>query len=432
MNCSVCVENFNKSKRKKIECLYCAYTACKRCVERFLIENTVIPKCMSCKNEWNMEFVRSNLPRSFMDKEYKEHRKGALQVEAEANLGEYQELVQREIKLEELKEKEFALFLEENRIKKAIRDIQLQMHRLRYGTQTNIGAQTQRGEFFMACPKNECRGRLSTAYKCGLCAHYFCPDCHAEKGLERESNHECEKEAMDTVKELKANTRPCPKCHMGIFKVSGCDQMWCTQCHTCFSWRSGNMLNGTVHNPHFYEWQRQQNTDGQAPRAIGDIPCGGIPRLHYIQNKMRTSNINCKTNPIVLQLEKTHLLATHLQDITMPRVFNKFQRRNENHQEAGVKYLRGKIEKKEWIDLLYRCSRREEKYRRYYQVLEMLVFNLSEIFRQFVSIKEKTIQQTVDETFRLIDFANTEIRKMNKQYNSGIRELSPFMDRTRL
>ena len=59
--------------------------------------------------------------------------------------------------------------------------------------------------------------------------------------------------------------------------------MWCTQCHIAFSWKSGHKVTGTIHNPHFYQWQRQ---GGKAPiQNPGAINCGGLPNNHnYISN----------------------------------------------------------------------------------------------------------------------------------------------------
>ena len=71
---------------------------------------------------------------------------------------------------------------------------------------------------------------------------------------------------------LAKDSKPCPKCQSLIFKINGCDQMWCTQCHTAFSWKTGK-LEKNIHNPHFYEWQRK-NGGGAAPRNPGDFECG--------------------------------------------------------------------------------------------------------------------------------------------------------------
>jgi len=49
--------------------------------------------------------------------------------------------------------------------------------------------------------------------------------------------------------------------------------MWCTQCQTSFSWKTGRVETGVIHNPHAIKWQREH---GQLLRTNGDIPCGGL------------------------------------------------------------------------------------------------------------------------------------------------------------
>ena len=425
MECSVCTDSINKTTRKPVECLHCGYMACQSCVKRFLLENTVVPKCMSCKAEWNMEFIRSKLPRSFMDKEYREHQKGALLVEAEANLGDLQEGVRRQIRMEELENLRKELKIEKRRIEQNIQEVQNEMWRLQNGGATQA-YDRPRHEFFMACPSSECRGRLSTSYKCGLCAHYFCPDCHGDKGLERENEgHTCKEDDVKTVEMLRKNTRPCPKCHMGIFKTEGCDQMWCTQCHTCFSWRSGNILNGQIHNPHFYEWQRQQN-GGVAPRVQGDIPCGGIPTLWNLERKLRVLRLSPIGHPTEY-LMSIHRLITHLEGVTMVSARRKMNNRTTVQTTSGIQYLRNLINKETWVNALYRSNRDAEKYRRYYQVLETLVFNVSEILRMFITTEEMTPKSAVNNCEKVLEFANEEILRMNKQYNVNFRIMNAHM-----
>ena len=42
-----------------------------------------------------------------------------------------------------------------------------------------------------------------------------------------------------------------------------------------FSWNTGRKVTGVVHNPHFYAWARENNTN--ARRVVGEVACGGIP-----------------------------------------------------------------------------------------------------------------------------------------------------------
>jgi hypothetical protein len=102
---------------------------------------------------------------------------------------------------------------------------------------------------------------------------WACKDCHEIKGTTQDTPHECNQDNLASAKLIDAETRPCPKCGARVFKISGCNQMFCTACNDCaFDWVTGR-IETTIHNPHYFEFQRQRN-GGQAPRVLGDILCG--------------------------------------------------------------------------------------------------------------------------------------------------------------
>ena len=90
------------------------------------------------------------------------------------------------------------------------------------------------------------------------------------KGLCSDAQHTCNPDVRATAQLLDNDTRPCPRCSSLIHKIDGCDHMWCTQCHVSFSWDKGT-IETSRHNPHYYEWQRQQ---GDVRRNFGDFECG--------------------------------------------------------------------------------------------------------------------------------------------------------------
>jgi hypothetical protein len=104
-------------------------------------------------------------------------------------------------------------------------------------------------KFHFPCPENECRGFLSTGYKCGICELKVCSKCHEilSRKNENEINeelaqhkneelaqhknemlvtHKCKQEDVDTVELKKKDCKNCPQCKILIHKVSGCNQMY--------------------------------------------------------------------------------------------------------------------------------------------------------------------------------------------------------------
>jgi hypothetical protein len=273
---------------------------------------------------------------------------------------------------------------------------------------------------------------MSADYECGLCEASFCSKCHL---LSEADDHECKKEDVETVALLRQNTKPCPKCSMGIYKVDGCDQMWCTSCHTCFSWRSGNILNGPIHNPHFYEFARR---NGILQRQPGDIPCGGFPTVFQLETTLERvrSNIRSRTDDRatlgIIEKNLRHAsnmmrVGIHIQESTMPSIRHRLDGRARRDDEAGISYLVKKIDRKTLGVMLYKDARKEEKFRRYYQILETLTTNLAELLRQFVSG-----ENTLEACAALYQYSGQEIEKINKQYNCKLPIITPSIDTGRI
>jgi hypothetical protein len=83
-------------------------------------------------------------------------------------------------------------------------------------------ATNERLDFVRECPDSDCRGYLSTQWKCGVCEKWTCNQCHEIKGTSRDSPHECKPENVASAALVAKETRPCPTCHTHIFKIEGC------------------------------------------------------------------------------------------------------------------------------------------------------------------------------------------------------------------
>lgn len=76
--CGICCEDFNKSLNKVIVCNHCDYKACRSCCKRYILGSFNEPKCMNCKKDWTKAFLVDNFTKSWVFKEYKNHRENVL------------------------------------------------------------------------------------------------------------------------------------------------------------------------------------------------------------------------------------------------------------------------------------------------------------------------------------------------------------------
>lgn len=378
--CQICCEKLNMSTRKLVTCPYCEFGACKTCCETYVLGESNA-KCMNtaCNRDWTRQFISSSFTNVFITGKLKKHREQLLFDNERALLPATQPLVERQIKVEtgykrlkEIQEK----ISELNREK---RELQAEMWRL-----SNREAPLERAEFVRACPDGECRGFLSTQWKCGICQKWACPDCHEIKGLERDIDHTCNPDMLATARLLASDTKPCPKCRTGIFKLSGCDQMWCTQCHTAFNWRSGRIENN-VHNPHYFEWLRRNGN--AVPRNPGDIPCQqDLNHAHYttarqlLTLKHNANNLSSATDTLVSKIIRSTI---HMRYAIIPRYHvGDRVRINEN---LRIQYMRKIITEEQFKTTLQRNDKKNEKYREIHNILTILLTTVTDIIFRFIA-----------------------------------------------
>ena len=413
----------------------------------------------------------------------------------------------------------------------------------KYRNKTDNDKKEEDKKFVKACPGNNCRGFLSSAYKCGICEKFFCPDCEVEKSSRNDEEHVCNEDLKASVALLKKNTRPCPKCSTPIEKSEGCfaentkiplynghykmsqdikigdiligddgeprivkallrgidemyeiyqdgginytvnsqhklvlkckqnkiyeicveeyiknnlvlfgyksndsklinidvnpvgknkyygwevdknhrfvlsdytvvrncDQMYCVvpNCKTAFSWNTGKIDKGVIHNPEYYRQQRELN-NGQIPRNPGDNPCGGIPSYYEVSFQLRKFPINDR------KWQDYHMLLNHVNNALIPGLPTDIA--DINNEQLRVKYIIGDIDEEKWKKNLKMKIKKAEKEFNIYQILDMYVNASSDIFRNFMESGNEKIFE--DSSLRLVKYTNCQIDRVNKRYNS--------------
>jgi len=260
----------------------------------------------------------------------------------------------------------------------------------------------EKRQFVRACPFADCKGFLSTVWKCGMCDNWACPECHEVKGPNKDSAHTCDPNNVATAQLLAKDSRNCPKCAAMIFKINGCDQMYCTQCHTAFSWRTGRIETGTVHNPHYYEYMRAQGTLARNP---GDVPCGGFPDYVVVLTILR--NMTRADSRYVL-ISNAHRAYGHCQWAVIPRYDTN---RIEDNRDLRIKFMIGDISNDVFKSKIQQREKARQRKTDIRQVMEMLMAVLNDLFQTFVQNKE-------------VDTLCTSLRELQNHVNTTLTKIS--------
>lgn len=414
-DCLICTETVNT--RKMIKCPFCDFETCGDCVTRFLLGILdTQPRCMnnSCKKIWSWEFLADNTPHSFHNKKYRTRRAQLLLEREKSMLPGTQELVHQEKQTIKNKKKiqdimnETAMYRELIRLNdEKIRDIR------RDGS---VVKKKKERTFTRGCPVEDCRGFLSTSLKCGTCSTYSCKDCHLPKTCKKDEEHKCDPELVATVKLLNNDTKSCPACATPIYKISGCDQMYCTSCHTPFSWTTGVIETGVIHNPHYYQMQRELN-GGVAPRNRGDVRCGGVPAVWTIMGKLRVVNVT------FIDVDEAHRSIAHINNVELPRFPNHLG--EVDNSRLRVDYLMQRIDEKSWHSKLKAKMKKQEKDGEINQILRMYTQTLSDLFGNIVDGKEDEVVHYMTGCNQLRDYTNKQLTKIGQRFGNVVPCIGP-------
>lgn len=388
--CQICCEEFTKQQRKKVICPQCDYECCSQCIKNYILGQSAEPHCMNCIKPLSRNFLKEYLGITFIRTTYKDKKKELLYEVEKSKLPTSMEAAKRYKKSLRLKDKLKDLIEERNNIRERERLIQLDISRMNDRIWSLENGHSDQGEndvkkrqeFTHPCVDENCNGFMSSQWKCGICKKFACPHCHEIIGMRKDEPHICDEDTVKTVAAIKKDTKPCPKCHSPIFKISGCDQMWCTQCEVAFSWKTGNIQIGMIHNPHFYEARRKLGINTRNP---GDVVCGGLVGAwefrysfqkhcsssvfrHYvsIQPQMRIADVLFHLIYVIVHRSTSHNI--HILDLLRREV-----RDLESTEKLRVLYLVGEKSEETFKKDIYRNNETLSKKRRLCDIFETYI-----------------------------------------------------------
>jgi hypothetical protein len=369
---------------------------------------------MNCRRAWDRPFLDAHLSHSWCQGELRKHREAILFDRERSLLPVSQEAVAVERQKRRYGEELPGLVEQLTALQQQVEAIEAQIafnkHYIRHGPSQHTPQVQERRQFIAACPKADCRGFLSTAYKCGTCEGHFCSQCRESK----EEGHTCDPTLVETIKEILRDSRPCPTCGTAISRVSGCDQMYCTQCNTAFSYAKGTVIKGVIHNPHYFE--RMRALGGAPARQPGDAPCGGWPRWWDINSRVPT-----RYNKY---LAEVYRWARHVEQEELTNKYPNPTDRVDN-TDLRVRYLLGEATEQSMRQLIQRRDRTHQFKLEVRAPLELYVISTLELFQEVAANSRLDYVVRVDEYVRTIEtLCNQPLRAIADRYKLRVPQFS--------
>jgi len=201
--------------------------------------------------------------------------------------------------------------------------------------------------------------------------------------------------------------------------VRNCDQMFCTQCHTAFSWRTGAIETKVIHNPHYYEYLRR--THGHVPRNAGDNPCGrDIPYA----NSVRIHLVALKTDPTtqkeILDVHRCHGHLTHTQ---MP--YYRVEANLNDNEDLRLKFLKNEIDENKLKSMVQQREKAKNKKREIYAVLDMYTTVIRDTMTKIIATKKiEDIKSFQHELHQLKDYSTEQLQGIAKRYKCIVPDIA--------
>jgi hypothetical protein len=281
---------------------------------------------------------------------------------------------------------------------------------VRYEVYLKSRAFYKRETFVQACPNSDCKGMLSQKYKCSTCEVTFCPRCLEPKA----TGHECNKDLVDTIDLIKATSKKCPKCSERIDKDSGCDQMWCPTCKVAFSWRTGKIETGYIHNPHYFDYMRRTGQAiARAPENQANVdPCRGLSDEMFNELRKLENHFTNINEAQVLYYELCDRIDRTQRPVSVTNAAKTYFRSEDDRSEARL------------ATQLIRSDTIKFKHAELFQIYETAKLALVDIISNLLNDQTpKRAQETSIAVSNLVKYANLILLNFAKLAKLTVRSL---------
>ena len=451
-NCPCCDNIYNNTFRKELKCPYCPWISCNMCCRQYILTKAN-PQCMGCKTIWPDDFLFSIFPKTWVDNDLRDHLDDVLvqqeksliplavvQIEKEKMERKHRSIQQQRMQLERILERVQQQILKLNSSPIPLLPYQKLDLDMKYREQQQIESEYNsilltetelsdqlgkpiRTRFRRPCPDFKCKGYIDMQKNtdstqsnidkigllhCSVCNKDFCSRCRENTTIitKDKNKHTCDEAVVKTLKLLDSDTKSCPGCKVSVYKIEGCNQMFCTNCNTAFNWDTGEIETGRIHNPHYFEWlsknpqptENRDNIEGRnearARNAIQLVdPCGRpvdnlsqkvnsvlTERFPDISNIINTSHIHhCRSfiNSIIRTIH-------HIRSVETPVL----QEATVRHLKFRIRYVLNELKEDQWKHEISIQERNHKKKFMLCQIMETAYTIFSDILHKFLNETE--------------------------------------------
>ena len=394
---------------------------------------------MQCNTEWTGQFLKANFSDAFIQGDLRKHTSTILLQQQVAMLPATQPAVERRILCEQYANelKDINRQIRELVARKKIVNHEYQRAKRSEGFNEHHPENDNHSAFQHKCCDPECRGFVSSAWKCGTCGKFSCAQCHELKGASSAEveQHVCNPDNVETVRLLRTDTKPCPSCGTYIHKTEGCDQMFCISCKQLWSWKTGK-IEERGHNPHYLEWMRSRGTvangggggGGGMARDPLDIQCGREVtwQVTSVLNRECTKHLFMETRSLMSWSNS----LIHIRHDEIPQMRQSMEIQDDL-QELRVQYMRKKITDAHFRNRIFQIQRNANVSR---QILDLLVaiqnagtdivFRMLDTFQnqKDASRIQSDIQSNINEFGELKKWAKQSIADIYSEHSKKIQK----------
>lgn len=326
--CQICCENLKeivRNKTQKFACTSCQFAICVNCQKRY-----AKGECMNCHMTFKLSYLRDRLGVKFISDVIKPQIYENLLREQEQTLSAVQPLVEWEKQIREQKNQaRFGL------ISPPVTRPKSAVHKLRKK---------------LPCPENNCRGFIQEN-TCGVCSIQICLRCQEKT----DSNHLCRVEVLQSLALINQDSKACPHCNVLIYKIAGCNHMYCTNCLIHFDWMTGDIMTINQHTEYLRNYFQQIEQERQTIRGRTDGECFSLENDRVALNELSDDNLDADlirslygdSNSIRL-LKQQRYCETEIVAMSDRAL-----------EDLQVKYLLNEIERDAWGRQIYRITNKK-------------------------------------------------------------------------